>query len=123
MNPVERFWRAIDARDWTRAAEELHPDAVVEWPHTGERFQNRDAFIAVNRAYPGDWRVHVKRIVSEGRHIASEVVVTGGETTYYVASFFTLREGRIARVTEYWVDGTAQPPEWRVAMTTPEPGD
>jgi ketosteroid isomerase-like protein len=102
-NPVERLWRALAVQDFKTAAAELHPDAVVEWPHTGERFSTRDAFLAVHAAIPGPWKLEVRRVITEGRDIASEVVVRSGEDTWYVASFFNLRDGRIAAAVEYWV--------------------
>ena len=103
MNCVERLWRALAVQDWETAEAELHPNALVEWPHTGERFATRDAFIEVHRAFPGPWTLDVRRIITEGRSIASEVVVRSGEDTWYVASFFTLGDGRIQQAVEYWV--------------------
>ena len=107
MNPVERLWQALAAQDWERAKAELHPQAVVEWPHTGERFASCEAFIEVHRAFPGPWTLDVRRIVTQGRDIASEVVVRSGEDTWFVASFFSLRDGRIAEAVEYWVASEA----------------
>jgi len=103
VNPVERLWKALAEQDWQTARAELHPQVVVEWPHTGERFASCDAFLEVHRAFPGPWTLDVRRIVSEGRDIASEVVVRSGEDTWYVASFFGLRDGRIQSAVEYWV--------------------
>jgi ketosteroid isomerase-like protein len=105
MNPVERLWRALAAQQWETAEAEMHPNAVVEWPHTGESFVGRDAFIAVHRAFPGPWTLEIRRVVTEGRDIASEVVARSGEDVWYVASFFNLRDGRIQRAVEYWVTG------------------
>ena len=103
MNPVERLWRALAVQDWATAKAELHPQAVVEWPHKGERFASCEAFIEAHRAFPGPWSLDVRRIVTEGRDIASEVIVRSGEDKWFVASFFGLRDGRIAEAVEYWV--------------------
>jgi len=103
MNAVERLWRALAARDWETARSELHPNATIEWPTRGERFDSCDAFIEVHRAIPGPWDLDVGRIITEGRDIASEVVVTTPDDTWYVASFFRLGDGRIQHATEYWV--------------------
>lgn len=103
MNPVERLWRALARQDWDTARAEMHPHATVEWPHTGERFAGCDAFLEVHRAFPGPWTLDVRRVITEGRDIASEVVVRSGEDTWFVASFFNLRDGRIQHAVEYWV--------------------
>ena len=107
MNAVERLWRALARGDLDEAASEMHPNAIVEWPHTGEQFASRDAFIEVHRAFPGPWTLEVRRVITEGRDIASEVVVRGESDTWYVASFFLLRDGRVQRATEYWVRSEA----------------
>lgn len=107
MNPVERLWRALAEQDWETARSEMHPQVVVEWPHTGERFTGCEAFLEVHRAFPGPWTLEVRRVVTEGRDIASEVVVRSGEDTWFVASFFGLRDGRIQQAIEYWVAAEA----------------
>ena len=102
VNAVERLWEALAAGDADRAAQELHPHVVVDWPHTGERFESRDAYVAVHMAVPGRRAVEVGRIVTEGRTVASEVRVHG-DASWAVASFFTLHDGRILHAVEYWV--------------------
>jgi hypothetical protein len=90
-------------RDWERAATDLQPNVVVEWPHTGERFASREAFLAVHMAVPGHRWCEIKRIVTEGRQVVSEVLVCGEPASYGVASFFTLEAGRVRAAVEYWV--------------------
>jgi ketosteroid isomerase-like protein len=107
MNPVERLWRALATQDWETARSEMHPNVTVEWPRTGESFQGCDAFLEVHRALPGPWTLDVRRVISEGRDVASDVVVRSGGDTWYVASFFTLRDGRIHYAVEYWVPSEA----------------
>ena len=64
--------------------------------------------------YPEGWTLSVRRIVAEGDEVASEIVVRHGEATFRAASFFELRDGRIVRTTEYWVEeGAEEPSPWR----------
>jgi hypothetical protein len=43
------------------------------------------------------------------------VPYSGG--VFYVTSFFTIREDRIWRALEYWVEGNAEePPDWHVPL-------
>jgi hypothetical protein len=104
MNPVQRLWAALAAGDWDRAATELHPNVVVDWPHTGRRFENRDAFLSFHMAIPGQRSIEVVRIISEGHAVASETRITGAEA-WAVASFFQLHDARISHAVEYWVAG------------------
>jgi ketosteroid isomerase-like protein len=117
---VQGLWDRFEARDWEGAGELLHDDVVVDWPHTGERFVGRDRVIGMNAAYPEGWAIHVRRIVAEGDRVASEVYVTHPDGNAYAASFFELRDGRIARGVEYWVDERYQdPPDWRAPYREP----
>ena len=103
-NPVERLWDALHAGDLDRARSELHPHVVVEWPHTGERFEGTEPFLAVHRAIPGGHEVEVLRVVTQGRLVATDVRISSQDAAWGVASFFTLHDGRILHAVEYWVD-------------------
>jgi ketosteroid isomerase-like protein len=117
---VRQLWDRFEARDWDGAGRLLHDDVVVDWPHTGERFVGRDHVIGVNAAYPEGWAIKVLRIVAEGDQVVSEVFVTHPDGNAYAASFFELRDGRIARAVEYWVDERYQdPPDWRAPYREP----
>lgn len=116
---VELLWELFEARQWDEAGRLLHEDLVAEWPHSGERILGRENFLAVNRSYPGRWTIQVRRVVAEGGRVVSEVMVEHDEQgSVFAASFFELRDARIARITEYWVDAYAEdPPEWRARWT------
>jgi ketosteroid isomerase-like protein len=98
-NAVERLWRALAAGDLPRATTELHDHVVVERPHAGERAEGPAAFLAAYAGLPGPV---VHRVITEGRHVASDVSV--GD--WAVASFCTVHDGRILHAVEYWL---AQP--------------
>ncbi|MCW2990334.1 MAG: nuclear transport factor 2 family protein [Solirubrobacterales bacterium] len=103
INAVERLWQALAAGDLHRARSELHSHVVVEWPHSGERFEGRDAYLAAHEAEPGTRRIDVRRVVTEGRHIASEVRIADAGGSLAVASFYTVHDGRILHAVEYRV--------------------
>ena len=114
---VELLWRRFQARDWEGARELLADDFVAEWPHSGERF-DADGFIEVNRRYPGDWSLTLRRVVAQADAAVSDVEVAHEQDgIFFAASFFELRDGLIVRVREYWVAaGSEQPPEWRAEL-------
>ena len=112
---VELLWQRFQDRDWNGARELLADGFVAEWPHSRERIVGADAFIEVNRRYPGDWSLALRHIVADGDRVVSEVEVEHAEDgVFCAASFFELREGLIERAREYWVAaGSEEPPAWR----------
>ena len=113
---VRAFWAAFDAAAFDTAAGMMAPDAVVTWPCTGEIFRGRDNFIAVQRHYPGRWRIAVEKILIAAECVVSIVRVTAEASpgpSFRATSFFGCDEsGRIAAITEYW-STDEEPPEWR----------
>jgi ketosteroid isomerase-like protein len=114
---VAELWEAFEARDWERAQGLLDEDVVVEWPHSGERFVGAANFIEMNRRHPApNWHIRVQRILVEGDQAVSEVWVPTDAQPAFVTSFFELRDGRIARITEYWLDCEPEVAEWRADL-------
>ena len=109
---VREFWARFDRRDYESTVELMAEGVVFEWPQSRERIRGASNVVAVNRNYPGEWRTIPRRIVTAGETVVSEVTVTNGQTTVFAVSFFTVRDGRIRAVTEYWGDGYPAP-EWR----------
>jgi ribonuclease HI/ketosteroid isomerase-like protein len=118
---VERFWARMQANDFAGAAECLAPDALVEWPQSGERIRGRANFLAVNVNYPasGPWVFDVQRLVASGSEVVSDVRVTDGVALSRAVTFSTVRDGLIARQVEYWPEPFAAP-AWRAAWVERE---
>ncbi|MBY8878845.1 nuclear transport factor 2 family protein [Actinacidiphila acidipaludis] len=115
---VRRLWARMQARDWDGVGEVLAPDLVVEWPVSGERIVGRENYLRINAEYPEGWSIRVLRVVAEGNEVVSEVEVPH-ETmgVHRVASFWTVRDGRIAAGREYWSElGSDPAPEWRAGL-------
>jgi ketosteroid isomerase-like protein len=113
---VEALWRRFDAADFA-VGDLLHDDFVGEWPLSRERIRGRENFIAVNAHYPGRWRIRVERMVvsEEDSVVVTVAALTNAEhaaETAQAVSFFELRDGRIARLTEYWPE-LYEAPAWR----------
>ena len=81
----------------------LADDFVAEWPQTGERF-DATAFIRMNCEYPahGPWRFTIHRLVGGDGEAASDVGITDGVQTARGVSFFTVADGRIRRLVEFY---------------------
>ena len=106
----------MQANDFAAAAESMSPDALVEWPQSGERIHGRENFIAVNANYPaaGRWNFEVERLVASGDEVVSDVRVTDGVLRARVITFSTVRRGLIVGQVEYWPESFAAAP-WRAA--------
>jgi ketosteroid isomerase-like protein len=117
MNGVEtvrRLWALFQARRWQEAQGLLTPDAVCTWWATGERITGAEAVIHVNAVYPEGWEIQLIEVngLADGRvHSVVRVLLAGGPTVY-ANSLFTLRDGLIASLDEYWSTVEA-PPAWR----------
>jgi ketosteroid isomerase-like protein len=118
--PVRRLWERLEARDWDAVAAQIHPDAVVDWPNTGERMRGRENYLAVQREYPEGWHIEVLRLVDGGDVVVSEIRVDQAGKRFFAVSLFELSGGQIVRAVEYWSDGEPAPaPEWRAPWTEP----
>lgn len=107
---MHELWERIDAADWEGLARLLGPDFRAEYVHTGERF-DRDAFVRLNREYPGRWRATVEEMLRDGPCAVTRARVSDGDTTYFVASFGEEKDGHLVRLVEVWADGDDRPPE------------
>jgi ketosteroid isomerase-like protein len=114
---VRELWDRFEARDWDGARALVHDDFTGEWPHSLERFRSGDNYIELQRIYPEGWHIVVHRVVADGDVAVSEVTVTLGDVVDHVASFFEVRDGKVARATEYWVtEGYQEAPAWRAHL-------
>lgn len=101
---VEAFWRLMASNDFRSVAAVLADDFVLEWPQSKERIRGAERFAQMNEAYEanGPWRFTVHRIVASENEAVSDVSVTDGVQQARALSFFTLRDGRIVRLVEFW---------------------
>lgn len=118
---VHALWERMQARDWAGLGELLAEDLMVEWPVSGERIVGRARYVRINAEYPEGWSIRVLRVVADGDQVVSEVEVPH-ETmgVHRVASFWTVRDGRIVAGREYWSElGSDPSPEWRAGLVEP----
>jgi ketosteroid isomerase-like protein len=114
---AREFWRRMASNDFASVAGLLAEGFVCDWPQSGERIAGAEAFVRVNAEYPahGRWRFDVRRVVGGAGEAVSEVAVTDGVLRAVAVSFFTVEDGRIARLREYWPD-PFDAPEWRAHL-------
>jgi ketosteroid isomerase-like protein len=101
---AKEFWEAMMTNDFRLVGSLLSDDFVLEWPQSNERIRGRDNFATMNEEYPahGRWHFTVNRIVGDDLEAVSDVFVTDGVQNARAISFFTIQEGRIAKLVEFW---------------------
>ena len=82
----------------------LSDDFVLEWPQSNERIRGRKNYAAMNEEYPahGRWRFTVNKIIGNEVEAVSDVSVTDGVQQARAISFFTIRNGKIVKMIEFW---------------------
>ena len=75
----------------------------------------------MNRSHPApNWRIELRRTIVEGDVVVCEVRVPADDGVSFCAAFYEVRDGRVRRGTEYWVDeDPAAAPEWRAQWREP----
>ncbi len=108
---IERFFEALDRRDWVGFAAVLHPEVVYEIPQSRERIRGRDRYVRFNREYPGDWHLTPTWILADGAAGVGRFEWRVGKTAPEEAFvFFDVRDGLLASVTDYWPEPYEPPP-------------
>lgn len=71
---IQRFWTDVLRQDEDAIRAHFHPDAVICWHCTNERFSVEE-FIRANCEYPGDWGGEIERIEHAGELLITVVRV------------------------------------------------
>jgi hypothetical protein len=92
-------------------------DFVEEWPQSGERIRGRDNAKAINDNYPkmtgSTPQLTLRRISGEGAHWVVEGSIDYGDgTPISYVGIAELRDGKLARITEYFAS-PFEAPAWR----------
>lgn len=119
---VERYWALMASNDFHAVGAVLADDFVFDMPQSGERIRGRERYATMNAQYPahGPWRFTRRRLLVDGDTALTETDVTDGVVRARALSLFTVREGRIASLVEYWPEPFAPAPE-RAALVEPGP--
>ena len=106
-NPAEvtrEFWRLMATNDFDSVAAVLAPNFVLEWPQSKERIRGAERFARMNQEFPahGRWQFTINRLVGGESEAVSDVTVTDGVQVARAISFFTVAQGKIIRLVEFW---------------------
>jgi ketosteroid isomerase-like protein len=108
---AREFWRLMATNDFHSVAPVLSAEFVLEWPQSKERIRGAERFARMNHEYPaqGRWQFTINRLVGGESEAASDVTVTDGVQVARAISFFTVTEGKITSLVEFWPEPYAAP--------------
>lgn len=111
VDVVRRFWQLMASNEFDAVAAVLADDFVLEWPQSRERIRGAQRFARMNAEYPahGPWRFTVNRIVGGESEAVSDVAVGDGVQSARAVSFFSVADGKITRLVEFWPQPYAAP--------------
>jgi SnoaL-like domain len=101
---LERHWAASDANDFNAEHQIYRPDAVLEYPQSGERIRGRDSIQASRMAQPNYKRFSVRRIIGAENLWVTEFVLTYDGQPSYTVSIMEFSDEQVVRETQYFGD-------------------
>lgn len=110
---IHAFWDAVLRQDAAALRGFFMPGAKVRWHCSNECF-TAEEYICANCEYPGEWGSEPERCqqTGDGWLTVMRVFLKDGSASFHAVSFFTVENGLIAALDEYWSDD-GPPPEWR----------
>ena len=118
---IEQHWQASESGDIETEHEIYAPDAVLDYPQSGERFRGRATIAAQRGGHPADRHFTVNRISGHGDLWVSECVITYDGVPTYSVSIVELAGEHVVHETQYFADPFGAP-AWRTALAEPMPG-
>ena len=74
---IKNYWAAVNNRDWKSVDDCVTEDLVYTLPQRRERIRGKEAFVAFNAAYPGDWQIQLESVFVDGEAAISKILFVG----------------------------------------------
>jgi hypothetical protein len=108
-------------KDEDLAHEIYHPDAVLEFPQSQERFEGVENFAAWRKLYPADLAFQVRKIRRRDDLVVTEYNISyNGAPWQFCVSIMEFRGDKVAHEHIYVMDGW-EPAEWRAPWRADAP--
>ena len=119
---MREFWRLMATNDFHSVKTVLAQNFILEWPQSNEYEFAEEATGPMNAEYPatGRWQFRINRLVASAGAVVTQVSVTDGTQSAEPISFFTVANGKITHLVEYWPEPFPAP-ENRRHLTEPIP--
>jgi limonene-1,2-epoxide hydrolase len=112
---VERFWAALERKDFDSAGKELHSEFSESYPQSGEQIVGRDNFLGMLKAFPGFPDVEVRSHIGRGDLWVTHAVFDyahDGTSLWENCEVQEMRDGKIWRITAFF-GAPFDAAEWR----------
>jgi hypothetical protein len=108
---VREFWRLMATNNFTSVESILGQGFVCEWPQSNERIRGADKYAQLNAQYPanGPWRFRINRLVAAPAEVVTHVSIDDGVQHAEAISFFSITDGKVSKLVEYWPEKYAAP--------------
>jgi SnoaL-like domain len=116
-----RHWRASEEGDLEVEHAMYAPDAVLDYPQSGERFRGRDDIRRQRGGHPAERHFEVRRLTGERGLWVSECVITYDGVPIFTVSIMEFSDGFVTHETQYFADPFA-PAQWRAVIAERMPG-
>ena len=119
---IQQHWEASERGDIDAEHAIYAPDAILDYPQSGERFRGRSQIQAQRGGYPAERHFTVRRILGDGDLWVSECVITYDGVPTYSLSVMEISDGLVTHETQYFADPFDAAPG-RAALAEPIPAE
>jgi hypothetical protein len=117
---IDEHWRASERGDGVAEHAIYAPDAILDYPQSGERFRSRPTIAAQRGGHPAERHFTVLRISGSGNLWVSECVITYDGAPSYSVSIMEFSGEFVAHETQYFAD-PFDAPDSRAALAEQMP--
>jgi len=97
-------WQLANAQDWDGFGRLLHVELVYEAPQSRERIRSPLGYVDFFATWPQPWRAEVLRCIADEHSALTQISFISSAPPMMGLTLFDLKDGLIARVTDYWPD-------------------
>ena len=101
---VLRHWQLANSQDWEGLGRLLQPDLVYEAPQSRERIRSALGYVDFFATWPQPWRAEVLRCIADDGSALTQISFISSAPPMLGLTIFDVKDGLIARVTDYWPD-------------------
>ncbi len=117
---IQKHWEASERGDGDAEHAIYAPDAILDYPQSGERFRGRSRIQAQRGGHPAERHFTIRRILGSGGLWVSECLITYDGVPTYSVSVMQITDGHVTHETQYFADPFPASPG-RAALAEPIP--
>jgi hypothetical protein len=101
---LTEHWHASERGDVEAEHAIYAPDAILDYPQSGERFSGRSRIQAQRGGHPAERHFTIRRILGSGDLWVSECVITYDGVPTHSVSVMEINGGLVTHETQYFAD-------------------